>query len=166
MGREPLDDAAYGRRVRLQNRLRSERQRDRLIKAGKVAFTCWLPDTLRDRIVAAADAQGARINDVVAEALRAGLPTVEGLPIPAPDNPSPPAKKPSSGERAATTAALMQECEALINQGRAYADICRDWNAAGRKTYEGVVFRPSDLARAHRRWQQRTQQISPPNSGD
>lgn len=157
MGREPLDDAAYGRRVRIQNRLRSERQRDRLLKAGKVPFTCWLPDTLRDRILAAADAQGVRINDVVAEALRAGLPTVEGLPIPAPDNPPspPPARKPNSGERAATTAALMQECEALINQGRAYADICRDWNAAGRKTYEGVAFRPSDLARAHRRWQQR-----------
>ena len=166
MGREPLDDAAYGRRVRVQNRLRSERQRDRLIKAGKVAFTCWLPDTLRDRIVAAADAQGVRINDVVAEALRAGLPTVEGMPIPAPDKPPspPPARKPS--ERTAINAALMQECEALINQGRAYADICRDWNAAGRKTYEGVAFRPSDLARAHRRWQQRNQQISPPNSGD
>ena len=95
---ERLDDLEFGRHVRLQNRLRSQRQRERLATSGQVAFTCWIPSTLRDRILTLARDRGIRINDVVAEALFAGLPPVN-VPAPATTFQEPP---PSNPDRNAT----------------------------------------------------------------
>jgi hypothetical protein len=67
-----------------------------------VAFTCWIPSTLRDRILDVAHTRGNRINDVVAEALFAGLPPVAGT---APATPSQ-EPSPSKPDRNATIIAL------------------------------------------------------------
>ena len=99
---ERLDDLEFGRHVRLQNRLRSQGQRERLAASGQVAVTCWIPSTLRDRILTIARDRGIRINDVVAEALFAGLPPVE---VPAPAMPSQ-EPAPSKPDRNATIVAL------------------------------------------------------------
>ena len=77
-------------------------QRERLATSGQVAFTCWIPSTLRDRILTLARDRGTRINDVVAEALFAGLPPV-GVPAPATISQEPPPSKP---DRNATIVAL------------------------------------------------------------
>ena len=104
MVQERLSDTEFGRHIRLQNRLRSQRQRERLATSGQVAFTCWIPSTLRDRILTLARDRGTRINDVVAEALQAGLPPVEGQAPATPQEPpiavTPPTQEAAPKDRA------------------------------------------------------------------
>ena len=129
MVQERLSDTEFGRHVRLQNRLRSQRQREKLVTSGQVPFTCWLPAITRDRVVGLARTLGVRINDVVAEALLAGLPSVEGqAPAPAPQEQ--PAAAPQE-QAPADRAALAQLGHELLAGGLTAASIADQFNAKG-----------------------------------
>lgn len=152
MKRTDLDDAAYGRWVREQNKVRAERQRERLAGAGLKALTVWVPATLREDLAALAQGRGMKFNNLAAEVFKAGMAAINPAPVPA---------KPAQGTvlRLASNAdqdGLMQEVDALVAQGLGYAAICREFNAAGRTTAKGAQFRSSDLARAHQRWKMRS----------
>ena len=152
MKRTDLDDAAYGRWVREQNKVRAERQRERLAGAGLKALTVWVPATLREDLAALAEGRGMKFNSLAVEVFKAGMVAITQAPALA---------KPAQGTvlRLASNAdqdGLMQEVDALVAQGLGYAAICREFNTAGRTTARGAQFRSSDLARAHQRWKTRS----------
>ena len=68
-----LSDAEFTERTRASNRRRAERQRQRLVQSGKSAFTVWIPDRLRQALVARAANDGATIYDTVTALLAAAL---------------------------------------------------------------------------------------------
>lgn len=152
MRRTDLDDAAYGRWVREQNKVRSERQRERLAGAGLKALTVWVPATLREELAALAEGRGMKFNSLAVEVFKAGMVAISTAQVPS---------RPAQGTvlRMASNAdqdGLMQEVDALVAQGLGYAAICREFNTAGRTTVKGAQFRSSDLARAHQRWKTRS----------
>lgn len=152
MKRTDLDDAAYGRWVREQNKVRAERQRQRLAGAGLKAVTVWVPAPLREDLAALAEGRGMKFNSLAVEVFKAGMAAISPAPVPS---------RPAQGtelRRAspADHAGLMQEVDALVAQGLGYAAICREFNTAGRTTAKGAQFRSSDLARAHQRWKTRS----------
>ena len=152
MKRTDLDDAAYGRWVREQNKVRAERQRERLAGAGLKALTVWVPATLREDLAALAEGRGMKVNSLAVEVFKAGMVAISPAPVPS---------RPAQGTvlRMASNAdqdGLMQEVDALVAQGLGYAAICREFNTAGRTTTRGAQFRSSDLARAHQRWKTRS----------
>ena len=152
MKRTDLDDAAYGRWVREQNKVRAERQRQRLAGAGLKALTVWVPATLREDLAALAEGRGMKFNSLAVEVFKVGMAAINPAPVPS---------RPAQGTvlRMAANAdqdGLMREVDALVAQGLGYAAICREFNAAGRVTPKGAQFRSSDLARVHQRWKTRS----------
>jgi|APTNR8051073442_1049403.scaffolds.fasta_scaffold06949_6 hypothetical protein len=80
-----LTDAEFVQRTRENNRRRSERQRQRLVQAGRSSLTVWIPDPVRAALTAKAANDGATIADTAAALLSAALaPT----PTPTPARPA------------------------------------------------------------------------------
>ena len=152
MKRTDLDDAAYGRWVREQNKVRAERQRERLAGAGLKALTVWLPAPLREDLVALAEVRGMKVNSLAVEVFKAGMVAIRPAPAPVPVKTAKTAKPVANADQDP----LMREVDALLAQGRGYAAICREFNTAGRTTTRGAQFRSGDLARAHQRWKMRS----------
>ena len=156
MKRSELDDAAYGRYVREQNKLRSERQRQRLAGAGLKALTVWLPTPLREDLVALAEVRGMKVNSLAVEVFKAGMAAIRPAPAPVTAKTAKTAKPIANADQDP----LMLEVDALLAQGRGYAEICREFNTAGRTTPKGAPFRSSDLSRAHQRWKNRSTRLA------
>ena len=154
MKRTDLDDAAYGRWVREQNKVRAERQRERLAGAGLKALTVWVPATLREDLAALAEGRGMKFNSLAVEVFKAGMVAINPAPAPVPAKTGQPVMVPIGSRK--DQDGLMQEVDALVAQGLGYAAICREFNTAGRTTARGAQFRSSDLARAHQRWKTRS----------
>ena len=150
MKRMRLTDEERGRRVRQQNRVRSEKVRERLETKGQASFTVWIPLELKTALVDLAGYWGKPIGPSTAEVLQAGLKMIGQAPVKVAEPPL--SQEPLPGDRNSIKARLMEEVEALVTQGIGYGEIARRWNAEGRTTPDGAVFRSGDLARAHRRW--------------
>ena len=60
---QKLTDEEIGKRTRTMQRLRSERQRQRFLEAGKTALTVWIDAGLKAALTTAANDKGATIGD-------------------------------------------------------------------------------------------------------
>lgn len=154
MKRTQMDDAEYGRFIRLQNRIRSERQRRQMQEAGLGAVTLWIPVALRAALVEVARERGATINEVATAILQAGMPAVDVPAMQQVAQVPPPAKaRPVAANLEQDE--VMEELDRLVQAGESYGAVARRWNAAGRQTTKGAEFRSNSLARAHQRWANR-----------
>ena len=80
---QKLSNDQLAEKMRAANRRRSERQRQRRMEAGKVAFTVWIPTNLQKQIVDMATAECETTSAIATRLLQTALnpaPTISQLP--------------------------------------------------------------------------------------
>lgn len=80
MPRKILSDREFVEHTRKSARIRSERQRQKMIEAGLTALTVWIPATVREALTAKAANDGITIQEATALAIEAALATPQPEP--------------------------------------------------------------------------------------
>lgn len=158
-----LSDADFVERTRANNRRRAERQRERLVDAGRCPLTVWIPDAVHKALTTKAANDGATIAAVATELLSAALGERNGVTISPDPQPNtadlfaagastPDAETPHSV--CTDRAELMTAIGAMIDAGLSGAEIARRLNADGQRTAKGAEFSGANVLRDWRRWKE------------
>lgn len=123
-----LTDEELGQRTRTMQRLRSERQRERMLSAGKTALTVWIDAGIKEALNQTAMDRGATIGETASDLLARALTTTnQTTPEPEPaDNTA----SSNATSNATSNAERDREILELHRQGVSNPEIGRRFNTS------------------------------------